>query len=162
MAKKPAQLSFVDIVMGAQADVIKEAYEARLKIDDLLEIREEAYRKIAEIEVEVEGIVGVEGEFVFPAPPMPIAGVNKPNDASRPRPPRRSASARSAKSDDESDESDDYDYDDDIEESGEESVGLPNTAESIDLDDSDDFTDDTDTDNSDAGDEEGGKDAVDK
>ena len=85
MAKKVLRLDFVDIVMGARADVIKEAYEARLKIDGLLDAREEAYMKIAQIENEVEEIVGVNGEFVFPAPPLPVAGMPKPSDSVRAR-----------------------------------------------------------------------------
>ena len=83
MAKRVLKLDFVDIVMGAQAEVIKEAYEARLKIDDLLESREAAYRKIAEIEQHVEEIVGVEGDFVFPAPPLPVAGIPRPVDSTQ-------------------------------------------------------------------------------
>lgn len=86
MAKKSLSLSFQDIVMGATADVIKEAFEARVKIDDLLAAREEAYRKIAELELQVEEIVGVEGEFIYPAPPLPIAGAPKPAESSRVQP----------------------------------------------------------------------------
>lgn len=89
MARKTVtQLSFADIVMGAEADLIKQAYEARLKIDDQLAIREEAYRKIAEVEEQVEEILGEEGTFAFPAPPMPVAGINKPAPASRPMRPK--------------------------------------------------------------------------
>jgi len=85
MAKRVLKLDFVDIVMGARADVIKEAYEARLKIDDLLDAREEAYKKIAEIEEKVEDIVGVTGDFIFPAPPLPVAGIARPTDSTRPK-----------------------------------------------------------------------------
>lgn len=89
MARKTVSpLSFADIVMGAEADLIKQAYEARLKIDDQLAIREEAYRKIAEVEEQVEEILGEEGTFAFPAPPMPVAGINKPAPASRPMRPK--------------------------------------------------------------------------
>ena len=83
MAKKIFKLDFVDIVMGAEATVIKEAYDARLKIDDLLDARESAYQKIAEIEEHVEEIVGVTGEFVFPAPPLPVAGIPRPGDSTK-------------------------------------------------------------------------------
>lgn len=86
MAKKPQSLSFVDIVMGAEADIIKQAYEARIKIDDQLAIREEAYRRIAEVEEKVEEILGEQGEFIFPAPPLPVAGFTRLMPASRPRP----------------------------------------------------------------------------
>lgn len=85
MAKKIIKLDFVDIVLGANADVIKEAYEARVKVDQLLTVREEAYAKIAKIEDDIEEIVGVTGEFVFPAPPLPVAGMPKPSDATKPR-----------------------------------------------------------------------------
>ena len=53
MAKNPistAPLSFVEIVMRADAETIKAAYEARVKVDGLLAEREAAYRKIAELE----------------------------------------------------------------------------------------------------------------
>ena len=60
MAKNPVggqTLSFVDIVMHADAETIKAAYEARVKVDGLLAEREEAYRKIAELEQKVEAVL---------------------------------------------------------------------------------------------------------
>ena len=83
MAKKVVTLDFVDIVMGADAEMIKAAYEARVKIDGHLAEREAAYRRIAELEEQVEDIVGEPGAFVFPAPPMPVAGYAKLTPASR-------------------------------------------------------------------------------
>lgn len=80
MAKKPistAPLTFVEIVMRADAETIKAAYEARLKVDALLKEREEAYRRIAELENQVEVIMGEPGVFVFPEPPLPVAGIAK-------------------------------------------------------------------------------------
>ncbi|HPY90805.1 MAG TPA: hypothetical protein PLT23_08760 [Lentisphaeria bacterium] len=80
MAKKPiptAPLTFVEIVMRADAETIKAAYEARLKVDALLKEREEAYRRIAELENQVESIMGEPGVFVFPEPPLPVAGMAK-------------------------------------------------------------------------------------
>ena len=53
MAKTPistAPLSFMEIVMRADAETIKAAYEARVKVDGLLAEREAAYRRIAELE----------------------------------------------------------------------------------------------------------------
>ena len=79
MAKNPistAPLSFVEIVMRADAETIKAAYEARVKVDGLLAEREAAYRKIAELEQKVEEVIGEQGVFVFPEPPMPVAGFN--------------------------------------------------------------------------------------
>ncbi len=73
-AKEQPKLSFIDIVTRADAQVIRQALEARIKIDDLLVIREEAYKKIAEIENEIEGIVGEEGTFEFGEPPYPVSG----------------------------------------------------------------------------------------
>ena len=35
-----------------------------------------AYRKIAELEQQVEDVIGEQGVFVFPEPPMPVAGFN--------------------------------------------------------------------------------------
>ncbi len=86
MAKKRQALEFIDIVMGADSETIKQAYEARIKIDDQLTLREEAYKKIAELEEQVEEIVGQKGEFIFPAPPLPVAGYSKLIPASRPAP----------------------------------------------------------------------------
>ena len=71
-------LSFVELVMRADAETLRQALEARLKIDDLLAEREAAYRRIAELEGQVEQVVGTPGAFVFPAPPLPVAGFAKP------------------------------------------------------------------------------------
>ena len=78
MAKNPVggqTLSFVDIVMHADAETIKAAYEARVKVDGLLAEREEAYRKIAELEQKVDAIIGEPGVFAFPEPPLPVSGL---------------------------------------------------------------------------------------
>ncbi len=83
--KKIVELSFIDIVLGADAETIKKALEARVQIDELLVVREEAYRKIAEIENKVDQIVGEEGEFIFPPPPLPVAGLSKLEPVSRPK-----------------------------------------------------------------------------
>lgn len=86
MAKKPkdtAKLDFVEIVMRADAEVIKAAYEARVKIDKLLALREEAYSRIFDLENQVEDIVGQQGMFIFPPPPCPIAGMPSPVPANR-------------------------------------------------------------------------------
>jgi hypothetical protein len=86
MAKKLIQLTARDIIMQADAETIREALEARVKIDELLIKREEAYRQIEEIELQVEELVGEEGAFVYPEPPVPVAGFSKPVPASRPKP----------------------------------------------------------------------------
>ncbi|MFA5205451.1 MAG: hypothetical protein WC708_13730 [Lentisphaeria bacterium] len=86
MAQKtthPRKLSFTEIVMGADAEVIRSAYEARVKIDGLLAEREAAYRKILELETQVETVIGEEGVFVYPPPPAPVAGIPKLEPASR-------------------------------------------------------------------------------
>jgi hypothetical protein len=85
--KKLVPLSFVDIVMRADAETIKAAYEARVKVDELLAQREEAYRRIAELEGQVESVIGEEGVFAFPPPPMPVADMPSPV-AKRPAPKR--------------------------------------------------------------------------
>ncbi|MDD4097438.1 MAG: hypothetical protein PHC30_01580 [Lentisphaeria bacterium] len=77
MAKAPlstAPLTFVEIVMRADAETIKAAYEARLEVDAVLKEREEAYRRIAELENQVETIMGGPGVCIFPEPPLPVAG----------------------------------------------------------------------------------------
>ncbi|QBG48914.1 hypothetical protein EGM51_16450 [Verrucomicrobia bacterium S94] len=86
MAKKLIPLSARDIILQADAETIREALEARVKIDDLLVKREEAYRQIEAIELQVEELVGEEGVFVYPEPPVPVAGFAKPTPASRPKP----------------------------------------------------------------------------
>ena len=88
MAKKLTKLSFMDIVLQADSETIREAYEARVKIDGLLEKREEAYRQIEAIELQVEEVVGTEGAFVYPAPPVPVAGFNKLVPVARPAKPK--------------------------------------------------------------------------
>ncbi|MEI6892816.1 MAG: hypothetical protein V5783_11655 [Pontiella sp.] len=85
MAKKLIPLTARDILLQADAETIREALEARVKIDELLVKREEAYRQIEEIELQVEGLVGEEGIFVYPEPPVPVAGFSKPVPASRPK-----------------------------------------------------------------------------
>jgi hypothetical protein len=87
MAKKLIKLSVADIILQADAETIRQALESRSKIDELLEKREAAYRQIEEIELQVEALVGEERAFVYPAPPMPVAGFNKPAPAVRPAPP---------------------------------------------------------------------------
>jgi len=72
----------IEIVMNADAEVIKAAYEARVEVDQLLAQREEAYRHIAELETKVEEVVGQTGLFVFPPPPLAVAGL----EAASPRP----------------------------------------------------------------------------
>lgn len=76
MAKKNAKLiplTLQEIILRGDADTIRQALEARTQIDTLLEEREAAYRRISELEEQVEGIVGEEGVFPFPEPPVPVA-----------------------------------------------------------------------------------------
>lgn len=84
-AKIQSKLSLIDIVTRADADVIRQALEARVKIDDLLVIREEAYKKILEIENEIEGVIGEEGAFDFGEAPYPVAGVAKKKPRPKPK-----------------------------------------------------------------------------
>lgn len=74
MAKKTASLSFRDIVLGADAEVIRQAHEARVQIDQLISERQAAYERIAQLETQVEDVLGEPGVFPFPAPPLPVAG----------------------------------------------------------------------------------------
>ena len=87
MAKKAIRkiaLNFSDIVLGAEADVIKKAYEARMQIDTLLDERSQAYQRINELEEQVEATIGTPGLFQFPAPPIPVAGYSKLQPVQRP------------------------------------------------------------------------------
>lgn len=71
---KPQTLNFSDIVLGADAETIREALEARIEIDRLLEERAKAYEQIAELESRVEDLLGDDDEFPFPEPPAPVFG----------------------------------------------------------------------------------------
>lgn len=101
-AKVQPKLSFMDIVTRADAETIREALEARVKIDDLLVIREEAYKKIFDIENEIEEIVGEEGTFDFGEPPYPVAGLAKKKP--RPKPKAKPAPAPKAEEKEEASE----------------------------------------------------------
>lgn len=86
MAKKEQPLTFTEIVLRAEADVIRQAHEARVKIDDLLAERAKAYEAIAALEEQVDSVLGESDVFPFPAPPMPVAGFGaKAMPASRPK-----------------------------------------------------------------------------
>lgn len=97
MAKKPTALTFRDIVLGAEADVIRAALDARIKIDALITERQAAYEKIAALETQINTVVGEAGVYPFPAPPLSVAGFDQ-------KPAKKSAGAAAADSDD--DESD--------------------------------------------------------
>lgn len=78
MAKKPAlsTLTFRDLVLGADAETLRQALEARTRIDELVAERQEAYARIAALETQIEDVVGEPGVFPFPAPPLPVAGID--------------------------------------------------------------------------------------
>jgi hypothetical protein len=90
MAKKA--LSFIDLVTGADTDTLRAALEARSKIDELLVLRHEAYRKIAELEEQVNNVVGDEGTFEFDAPEFDVAFGGKS--------PKKKATTKTVKVDD--------------------------------------------------------------
>ncbi len=73
--KDARKLTFIEIVMNADAATIKAAYEARVDVDKLLALRDEAYRQIADLETKVEDLMGQAGLFVFPPPPLAVAGL---------------------------------------------------------------------------------------
>lgn len=92
MAKKDQALTFTDIVLRAEADVIQQAYEARVKIDGYLEERAKAYEQIAALEEQVDSVLGETGVFPFPPPPLPVAGFGaKPTAATRSKPKKPAA-----------------------------------------------------------------------
>ncbi|MDX2111687.1 MAG: hypothetical protein SFY80_15755 [Verrucomicrobiota bacterium] len=80
MAKKPTPITFRDIILGAEADTIRRALEARLQIDLLIKERQAAYERIAELETQVEDVLGEAGSFPFPLPPLPVAGLDPKMD----------------------------------------------------------------------------------
>ncbi|CAA6677416.1 MULTISPECIES: hypothetical protein [unclassified Lentimonas] len=92
MAKKPQKLeplTLQEIILRGDSETIRQALEARVQIDTLLEEREAAYRRIAELETQVSEIVGEDGIFPFPAPPLDVADYVKkpaPKKAAAPKP----------------------------------------------------------------------------
>ena len=70
MAKK--SLSYADLVTGANAETLRAALEARIKIDEMLILREEAYQKIATLEEQINEVVGSDA-FEFDEPEVNIA-----------------------------------------------------------------------------------------
>ena len=66
MAKKSQNLtplSLTEIILRADVATIRQALEARTQIDSLLQEREAAYQRIAELETQVCAIVGEGGTF---------------------------------------------------------------------------------------------------
>lgn len=100
MAKKNQKLiplTLQDIILRGDAETIRQALDARVQIDTLLEEREAAYRRISELEEQVEGIVGEEGVFPFPEPPTPVASFDvKPAPKKKPAPKQVEESAPDA------------------------------------------------------------------
>ena len=82
MAKKPQKLeplTLQEIILRGDSETIRQALEARVQIDTLLEEREAASNRIVELETQVSEIVGEDGVFPFPAPPLDVATyVQKP------------------------------------------------------------------------------------
>jgi hypothetical protein len=78
MAKKPnlTSLSFRDLVLGAEAETLRQALEARVRIDELIAERQAAYERIATLETQIEDVIGEPGVFPFPLPPLPVAGLD--------------------------------------------------------------------------------------
>lgn len=78
MAKKPnlTSLTFRDLVLGAEADTLRQALEARVRIDELIAERQAAYERIAALETQIEDVIGEPGVFPFPLPPLPVAGLD--------------------------------------------------------------------------------------
>lgn len=85
MSKKIPNLSFSDIVLGADAETIAQALEARREIDRLLEERAKAYQQIAELENQVEDLIGEDTLFPFPEPPEPVFGFGPAKKAKKPK-----------------------------------------------------------------------------
>lgn len=80
-------LTFRDLVLGADAETIHRALEARLRIDELIVERRTAYERIAALETQIEDVIGEPGVFPFPAPPLPVAGIDPKTDIlARPSP----------------------------------------------------------------------------
>lgn len=134
MAKKPnlTALTFRDLVLGSDAETLRQALEARVRIDELVAERQAAYERIAALETQVEEVIGEPGVFPFPAPPLPVAGVDpKAETVQRPaaagaaaptgkRGPARAAAAPAAEPEPDDDDAAEAsaDTDDDSDEAG--------------------------------------------
>lgn len=83
MAKKPAltTLTFRDLVLGSDAETLRQALEARVRIDELIAERQAAYERIAALENQIEDVIGEPGVFPFPPPPLPVAGIDPKADS---------------------------------------------------------------------------------
>ena len=93
MAKNnPTQLSRNDIILGAEADIIRQALEARIEIDRLLEERAKAYELIAGLEEQVGAIIGEDQDFPFPEPDLPGYGLTQKPGAKKTAPRSKAAS----------------------------------------------------------------------
>lgn len=87
MAKNTVtQLSRNDIILGAEAEIIRQALEARIEIDRLLEERARAYELIASLEEQVGEIIGDDQDFPFPEPDLPIYGLTRKPGSKKPAP----------------------------------------------------------------------------
>lgn len=73
MAAKSNNLSFSEIVLGADRETIQRALEARQQIDGLLEERAQAYEQIARLEAQVSEIMDGD-DYPFPEPESPVSG----------------------------------------------------------------------------------------
>lgn len=97
MSKKPINLTYSDIVLGADVETIRRALEARTEIDQLLEERSKAYAQIAELEEKVDALMEEGSAFPFPEPPMPVFGFGPAKGAAKakkkatPKPPSPTA-----------------------------------------------------------------------
>ena len=78
MAKKPTltALTFRDLVLVADSETLRQALEARLRIDELIAERQAAYERIAILETQIEEVIGEPGIFPFPPPSLPVAGID--------------------------------------------------------------------------------------
>ena len=68
MAKKNSPLTFRDIVLGADADIIRQALDARVKIDQLIVERDRAYESIAALETQNRRRDGRDGRISLSSP----------------------------------------------------------------------------------------------
>ena len=66
MAKKPnlTALTFRDLVLVADSETLRQALEARIRIDELIAERQAAYERIAILETQIEEVIGGEVGFL--------------------------------------------------------------------------------------------------
>jgi hypothetical protein len=77
-----------------------------VQIDQLIAERQAAYERIAQLETQVEDVLGETGVFPFPSPPLPVAGFDPKADTVTRGAAKKPARSAAASDDDTADSAD--------------------------------------------------------